>query len=116
MAAVDIMNPVPPAWYVENHNLDECIELVRNGNAVFWKIELTNPAWGGEKRPDFGLFLPGSGYTPKGAVLFSPPPGKAGLSLPGLTQYVPGSAGYPHVKSGSVLVNLSGQNLDFKLS
>ena len=116
MTDVNVLNPVPPVWYVPNHDLAECTELVRNGNAVFWKIELTNPAWDGEKRPDYGLFLPGSGNTPAGAEMFAPPPGRAGLSLPGVPQHVPGSPGYPVVTAGSVLVNVAASGISFHVA
>jgi len=123
--AVDITNPVPPPWYVRNPNVGECVELVRNGNAVFWKVERTHPdrAYPGapvEGPPvhvaDYGLFLPGSGYTPDGAELWAPPAGKAGLTLPGVPQHDPGEGGYPVVKTGAVLVNLAGSGLTFHVT
>lgn len=110
MPTVDITNPVPPDWYVPV-NVDVAVELVRNGNAVFWRIERTHPdrAYPGapiEGAPvqvaDYGLFAPGSGDTPKDAKLFGPPDGRAGLELPGIPQHTPGSAGYPVVTNGSV--------------
>jgi len=123
-ASVDITNPVPPEWYVENSNLAECVELVRNGNAVFWRIEVTHPDRPDPLAPiqgppvtvpDFGLFLPGSGYTPKGATLFGPPAGRAGLSLPGIPQHDPSAPDYPVVQAGSVVVNIAGSGLSFRL-
>lgn len=107
MSQVDVTNPVPPSWYEPSHDLGKCIELVRNGNAVFWKIELPNG------HPDYGLFLPGSGYTPSGATLYAPPAGEAGESLPGLPQHSPADPDYPVVKTGAVLVNLSGSGISF---
>lgn len=116
MTAVDVTNPVPPPWYVPNHDLQACTTLVRNGNAVFWRIELTNPAWGGKTRPDWGLYLPGSGDTPEGATLYSPPPARAGLTLPGIPQHHPASPGYPQVRTGAVLVNLAASGITFKVT
>lgn len=111
MTAVDVFNPVPPEWYVQIHDIGIATDLVRNGNAVFWKIERTHPdrvAPGFPiegppvEVPDYGLFLPGSGETPPGAIFFGPPPGRAGLTLPGIPQHSPMDRGYPVVKSGSV--------------
>ena len=117
MPAVDIFNPIPPDWYVEAgpDEVARCVELVRNGNAVFWKTMLHNPAWDAP-RPDYGLFCPGSGNTPEGSTLYVPPEGRAGLTLPGLEQYVPGSPGYPHVTTGAVLINIAGSGITFHLS
>lgn len=110
--AVDITNPVPPDWYEAQAGpdaLSRCVELVRNGNAVFWRSTQANG------RPDYGLFLPGSGYTPEGATLYAPPPGRAGLTLPGLVQYDPGAEGYPHVTTGAVLLDLTNGTLAFRI-
>lgn len=111
MPAVDVFNPVPPEWYVQIHDIGIATDLVRNGNAVFWKIERTHPdrvAPGFPiegppvEVPDYGLFLPGSGETPPGAIFFGPPPGKPGLTLPGVPQHSPAANGYPVVTRGSV--------------
>lgn len=125
MPVVDITNPVPPDWYVRNTNLAECVELVRNGTAVFWRVERTHPDRVAPGDPvkgppvhvaDYGLFLPGSGDTPEGAELYAPPAGKIGLGLPGVPQYAPDAPGYPVVKTGAVLVNISGNGISFRVA
>lgn len=109
MTLVNVFNPVPPDWYEEATDLGECIEEVRNGNCVFWRIELHNPAWD-KPRPDFGIFLPADGVwdggtTPKGATLLHAKPGHTPLGLAGLTQHAPGTPDYPVVKNGYVFFN-----------
>lgn len=106
---VDVTNPVRPSFYVAYTGpeaLTKAIERVRNGTAIFWEIPLPAPHHG----VDQGLFAPGSGYTPPGATLYGPPGDEVGLGLPGIPQYTPGTAGYPHVTTGSVSVEFSASN------
>jgi hypothetical protein len=109
MPEVNIFQPVAPPWYVESHDLHNCIELVRNGNAVLWRILLPNGRW------DWGIFAPGSSITPTHATMFAPPAGRRGLRLPGLPQYAPGSPGYPKVTSGAVLNTITGSGITFHI-
>jgi len=122
MPAVDITNPVPPPWYVELSDVATAVDLVRNGNAVFWRAYRTHPDRTQPGAPvtgppvqvaDYGLFLPGSGVTPAGATLYAPPTGRAGLTLPGVPQHAPDEPGYPVVKTGAVLVNIAAGGLNF---
>jgi len=107
---VDVFNPVPPDWYVPV-DFETAIELSRNGNAVFWKIERHHPDRVAPGFPiegppvavaDYGVFAPGSNETPPHSVFFGPPPNTAGMVLPGVPQHVPGSPGYPVVTEGDI--------------
>ena len=111
MPAVNIFQPIPPDWYRPTTDIERCIALVRNGNAVFWHITLPNG------HPDYGLFIPGSGHTPRGATLYAPLPKIAGLSLPGLVQHDPAAPDYPVVTTGEVHTNIaaSGNGVTFSV-
>lgn len=102
---VDVFNPLPPDWYVPLPDLETAIDLVRNGNAVFWKVTETRPD--GTTYPEWGIFLPGTnvtpGNTPAHAELLGPPDGRPGLTLPGVPQHVRGTPGYPVVTEGVVI-------------